>query len=281
MSRLQVVHTTEFTYGGPVTASYNEARMTPVSGPGQTVLQASLQIDPHTWRHDHRDYWGSAVTTFEVALPHESLVIVATSLVEVSGLPWPRTPAGWDTVTSPHTQDSLAEFLTDSDSDATRTPDDLAALVTEATAGRHPHDAALQVCGLVHDAVEYVPGATAVQSAAAEAWAERKGVCQDMAQLTVGALRHLGIPARYVSGYLHPRRSAALGEVVTGESHAWVEWWVGEWVAFDPTNDVPVTDSHVVLGRGREYRDVAPLRGIYAGSGTDGLDVRVRVSREA
>jgi transglutaminase-like putative cysteine protease len=279
MSRLHVEHTTEFTYGGPVTASYNEARMTPQSGRGQTVLAASLHIDPHTWRHDYRDYWGTAVTTFEVLLPHQSLLIRASSEVVVTPAPWPDATAGWDTVTGRRAQDELAEFLTDSS--ATRAPEDLVALATELTAGRTPHEAAQQICEVVRDEVEYVPGATAVHSAAAESWAERKGVCQDMAQVSVGALRAVGIPARYVSGYLHPRRSAEVGEVVTGESHAWVEWWAGEWVAYDPTNRSPVADRHVVLARGREYRDVAPLRGIYAGSGTDGLDVQVRISREA
>jgi transglutaminase-like putative cysteine protease len=279
MSRLHVEHTTEFTYGGPVTASYNEARMTPQTGRGQTVLSAALQLDPHTWRHDYRDYWGTAVTTFEVLLPHQSLLIRASSQVEVSPTPWPTTLAGWDTVTGDRVQDELAEFLTDSS--ATQAPEELTALAAELAAGHSPHEAAQRVCVAVREAVEYVPGATAVHSAAAEAWVERKGVCQDMAQLSVGALRSLGIPARYVSGYLHPRRSAELGEVVTGESHAWVEWWAGEWLAFDPTNRSPVGDSHVVLARGREYRDVAPLRGIYAGSGTDGLKVQVRISRES
>jgi transglutaminase-like putative cysteine protease len=279
MSRLRVVHTTEFTYAAPVTASYNEARMTPLSGRGQTVLSTSLTIDPQTWRHEYRDYWGTAVTTFEALLPHQSLHIRATSEVEVTSVPWPTAPAGWDTLRSPRVQDQYSEFL--GDSDATRAPAEVAALAADLAAGRTPHDAAQQVCAALHDAVEYVPGATAVHSAAAEAWAERKGVCQDITQLSAGALRSIGIPARYVSGYLHPRRGAALGEAVTGESHAWVEWWVGQWVPFDPTNAVAVSDSHVVLGRGREYRDVAPLRGIYAGSGTAGLDVSVRITREA
>ncbi len=279
MSRLHVEHTTEFTYGGPVTASYNEARMTPQSGRGQTVLRTALHIDPHTWRLDHRDYWGTAVTTFEVLLPHQSLLLRASSEVEVTTPPWPTTTAGWDVVTGTRVQDDLAEFL--ADSPATRAPDDLAALAAELAAGRTPHEAAQSICARVRDEVEYVPGATAVHSAAAEAWTEHKGVCQDVAQLTVGALRSTGIPARYVSGYLHPRRSAEIGEVVTGESHAWIEWWAGEWIPYDPTNRVPVGDSHVVLARGREYRDVAPLRGIYAGSGTDGLTVQVRISRES
>jgi len=279
MSRLSVVHTTEFAYGGPVRASYNEARMTPLSGRGQTVLSSSLAIDPLTWRYDYRDYWGSAVTMFEVLMPHQSLLITASAQVEVSPVPWPRSPAAWDTVTGSRVQDTLAEFL--ADSPATQAPAEVAALAADLVGGRSPHEAAQSICGALYDAVEYVPGATAVHSAAAVAWEERKGVCQDMAQLSVGALRSVGIPARYVSGYLHPRQSAEVGEVVTGESHAWVEWWVGQWVPFDPTNHVPVEESHVVLGRGREYRDVAPLRGIYAGSGTDGLEVQVRISREA
>jgi len=279
MSRLRVEHTTEFTYGGPVTASYNEARMTPQSGRGQTVRSASLTIDPHTWRHDYRDYWGTAVTTFEVLLPHQSLLVRATADVEVIPVAWPDASLGWDTVTGQRVQDEMAEYLTDSP--ATLAPDDLAALAAEIAGRRTPHEAAEELCGVVRDAVEYVPGATAVHSAAAEAWVERKGVCQDMAQLTVGALRSIGVPARYVSGYLHPRRSAEIGEVVTGESHAWVEWWAGEWVPFDPTNRSPVAQNHVVLARGREYRDVAPLRGIFAGSGTESLKVQVRISREA
>ena len=279
MSRLRVVHTTEFTYGGPVTASYNEARMTPLSGRGQTVLSSSLEIDPHTWRHDYRDYWGSAVTTFEVGLPHQSLLIRATSLVDVDPLPWPRSAAGWETVTSPRTQDELAEFLTDSP--ATRAPDDLAALATEVAAERSPHEAAQEICGRVHDAVEYVPGATAVHSAAAEAWAERKGVCQDMAQLTVGALRSIGVPARYVSGYLHPSATVEPGTTVVGESHAWVEAWLGDWVAFDPTNGRPVGERHVIVGRARDYADVSPLKGIFLGGAGTALAVTVELTRVA
>jgi transglutaminase-like putative cysteine protease len=243
------------------------------------VLASSLQIDPSTWRHEYRDYWGTAVTAFEVTVPHESLVLSASARVEVSPVTWPTAPADWDVMRSDAARNELAEFLTDSP--ATQVPDELGAVAADAVAGRSPHEAAQLVCGAVHDAVEYVPGSTGVHTYAAEAWEARKGVCQDMAQLAVGALRSIGIPARYVSGYLHPRRNAEIGEAVEGESHAWVEWWVGQWVPFDPTNNIPVADNHVVLGRGREYRDVAPLRGIYAGAVTDVLEVRVRITREA
>jgi transglutaminase-like putative cysteine protease len=92
-------------------------------------------------------------------------------------------------------------------------------------------------------------------------------------------LRALGLAARYVSGYLHPRPSAAIGESVVGQSHAWVEWWAGRWTAYDPTNGVPVGERHVVVGRGREYGDVPPLKGVYAGPKSTGQAVEVSITR--
>ncbi|HEY0185882.1 MAG TPA: transglutaminase family protein [Cellulomonas sp.] len=279
MSRLHIVHTTAFRYTRPVTASYNEARMTPVGQPGQTVLEARLDLLPHTWSYEFRDYWGTAVTAFEVLAPHEQLVVRAESRVEVAPRPGPRTAGDWETLRSPALRDSLAEFLTDTPS--TEVPDDLAATAAEVARGLAPADAALAVCTAVRDAMEYVPGVTAVHTPAAEAWAARKGVCQDVAHLAAGALRSIGLPARYVSGYLHPLGDAETGRTVVGESHAWVEWWAGEWTPYDPTNRVPVAEHHVVLGRGRSYEDVPPLRGIFAGAGTQSLDVSVRITREA
>lgn len=278
-SRLHVVHTTAFRYTGPVTASYNEARMTPLTLPGQTVLDTRLDLQPHTWAHTYRDYWGTDVTAFEVLAPHESLVLSAESRVEVTGHEGPRAPGAWDVLRSPEVRDSLAELLVDTPT--TLAPDEVAALAADAAARLDPADAALAVCAAVRDQLEYVPGVTAVHTPAAEAWAARKGVCQDMAHLAAGALRSIGIPARYVSGYLHPLRDGEVGRTVVGESHAWVEWWTGEWTAYDPTNRVWAGEHHVVLGRGRSYDDVPPLRGIFAGAGTQSLDVEVRITREA
>jgi transglutaminase-like putative cysteine protease len=278
MSRLRVTHTSTFRYSGPVQASYNEARMTPLSQSGQTVLDSRLTVAPQTWSHEYRDYWGTAVTAFEVLAPHDSLVITAEHLVEVGDRPPVRTPASWETLRSPEVRDRLAEFL--SDTPTTAAPDDVVALAAEAAGALEPDAAALAVCLALRDQVEYIPGVTSVHTPASEAWAARAGVCQDVAHLAVGALRSLGIPARYVSGYLHPVSGDAIGETVSGESHAWVEWWVGEWVPFDPTNRIPAGSHHVVLARGRSYDDVAPLRGIYAGRGTQELEVTVQITRE-
>jgi transglutaminase-like putative cysteine protease len=126
----------------------------------------------------------------------------------------------------------------------------------------------------------YMTGVTAVHTTAAEAWDERRGVCQDYAHLVVGALRHVGMPARYVSGYLHPNAVPGIGDSAYGESHAWVEWWLGAWVAHDPTNLADVAERHVIVGTGRDYGDVPPIKGIVAGQhNTVGLEVTVELTR--
>ena len=278
MSRLHVVHTTTFTYDSPVTASYNEARMVPLSDTDQTVMSATLAVEPLTWRHDYVDYWGTNTTAFESSEPHSRLVLTSTSRVEVH----PRVrsaPVGWDVLREPGTLDAMAEFLVTSRT--TAIPDELAAIAADAATLPEPDATARRICAAVHERVQYVPGVTAVHSVGSEAWIARKGVCQDMAHLSVGALRSVGIPARYVSGYLHPAGDGDVGLTVSGESHAWVEWWVGDWVAHDPTNDIDVGEHHVVLGRAREYQDVAPVRGIFAGGASQLLDVTVRITREA
>ena len=108
--------------------------------------------------------------------------------------------------------------------------------------------------------MRYTPGITTVQTTASEAWAQAAGVCQDFTHVTLSLLRAVGIPARYVSGYLYTG-SGEVGETVIGESHAWVEVWDGRWHGLDPTNGRVVGEGHVVVARGRDYADVSPLRG--------------------
>jgi transglutaminase-like putative cysteine protease len=108
-----------------------------------------------------------------------------------------------------------------------------------------------------------------------------KGVCQDFAHLALGLLRSLGIPSRYVSGYLHPREDAPIGETVEGQGHAWVEWWCGTWVAWDPAHGIPAGHRHIAVGRGRDYADVPPLKGIYQGAPSVAHEVTVEITRTA
>ncbi|MCL2092348.1 MAG: transglutaminase family protein [Micrococcales bacterium] len=280
--RLHIVHTTTFAYPEPVVVSYNEARMTPLSSGAQRVVASTLTVDPQTWATTYTDYWGTQVTAFEVLAPHQSLWIVAEHVVEVRPPAPLTTTVGWDVLRAAATVDRRAEYLTDVP--VTVPPDEVVALATEAVVGLDPAEAALAVCEAVRAQMSYIPGVTTAHTPASEAWAARAGVCQDIAHLAVGALRAVGIPARYVSGYLHPAHDGGpddVGRTVSGQSHAWVEWWVGGWSAHDPTNSVPVGTHHVRLGRGRCYDDVAPLRGIYAGGAAADLEVEVRITRQA
>ncbi|ACZ31221.1 transglutaminase domain protein [Xylanimonas cellulosilytica DSM 15894] len=279
MNVLRVVHTTTFDYGTAVRASYNEARMRPVDDESQRVISARIDVQPHTWTDEYVDYWGTSVTSFEVLSEHERLTIVAESVVERGSAPEPALVSSWTDLGGETVRDAHAAFLTATAT--TDVPDDVATLALAAAAGLDPVEAAEAVCLAVRDGLEYVPGVTAVHTPAADAWAARKGVCQDMAHLAIGALRSVGIPARYVSGYLHPRGDAAVGEPVQGDSHAWLEFWTGAWTAYDPTNRRFVGTDHVVVARGREYGDVPPLKGVYAGGAPSILDVAVEITRVA
>ena len=272
---------TGFHYGGDVTASYNEARMLPVSAEGQLVLYSNLEILPISSQHSYVDYWGSRVSSFELLTPHKELALTATSLVEVRQRQHAAEPVGWDALAET-VELSTATVEQLEQTRRTDPPVEVVELAREIA--RNSSDvcaAALAICIAIGDAVEYVQGVTGVHSTAREAWSERKGVCQDIAHLAIGALRSVGIPARYISGYLHPKPSAAIGEMVTGESHAWVEWYCGGWRGYDPTNLIEIGDRHVMVGRGRDYNDVPPLRGVYAGSFKSALFVKVEITRES
>jgi transglutaminase-like putative cysteine protease len=276
--QLRVRHTTGYRYPEGAIASFNEARMTPMMTADQIVLRSRIDVAPTPWTTEYRDYWGSVVTAFEVHEPHDELQVVATSTVQTSGIVPTEHRVSWEALGE--VSDRYVEFLTVSDWVAP--PDDLMAEL-EAARGRAatPSDYAHAVCDFVNDKLDYVEGATEVTSVGADAWRARSGVCQDFAHLALGVLRSVGIPARYVSGYLHPRADPVIGEEVSGESHAWIEWWDGEWIGFDPTNDRPADAHHVIVARGRDYDDVPPLRGIYSTRGDSELFVEVAVTRLA
>lgn len=281
MKRLRITHTTGFHYGAEVTASYNEARMLPVSADGQLVLYSNLEILPISSHHSYVDYWGTRVSAFEILTPHAELSLTATSLVEVRDRPHPEHRLEWTALADEiETATEYVEQL--GQTDRTRPPEEVVELARGIVASAEsPCDAALEICRAIGERIEYLPGSTNVTTTAAEAWALKKGVCQDITHLALGALRSVGIPARYVSGYLHPQPDAEIGETVSGESHAWVEWFCGAWNGWDPTNLIEIGDRHVTVGRGRDYGDVAPLRGVYAGPYGSKLFVTVEITREA
>jgi len=277
--RLRIKHITGFTYAGTAHASYNEARMTPLTLTGQNTLFSQVECSPAaaTWRY--KDYWGTQVTVFDLQRPHQQLRVTATSLVETSPQAESAEQVGWDSLRHDAAIDLHAELLVSTE--LTTVDAELVDLARATANGLAPFDAAMAIAEYVRDNVEYQPGSTGVRTSAQEAWSLRAGVCQDIAHLTVGLLRAIGIPARYISGYLYPKVDGAVGQTIAGQSHAWVEWWAGGWYGFDPTNGVPAGARHVTVARGRDYGDVTPLKGVYHGAPSTGLGVTVEITRLA
>jgi transglutaminase-like putative cysteine protease len=277
--RLLITHRTVVGYDGPARASYNEARMTPVALPGQIVLETGLWTDAQVPVWTYRDYWGTQVSAFDIQAPHSELQITSRATVETSEPPPPGESLPWPDLTAQAGRGRLLEYLMPTT--RTTVSAELAAAARERVAGLPPLAAAAGIASWVHGHVTYVPGSTGVQTSAQEAFDQEQGVCQDIAHLTVSLLREAGLPARYVSGYLFPKPDAEPGDEVTGQSHAWVEYWTGEWVACDPTNDSYIGQRHVVVAAGRDYADVPPLKGIYHGAPSRTMEVEVTLTRLA
>lgn len=277
--RLRIEHRTHVRYEGSARASYNEARMTPPTMASQSVLESQVSIDFPRPIWTYSDYWGALVSSFDIHAPHQELVIRAESTVETTMAPRPARPLSWDVLRERAAAGRLQEFL--APTSRTAINPELADTARQRTANADPVEAAAEIASWVSDQVAYVQGATGVQTSAQEAWDQRQGVCQDMAHLTVALMREVGLPARYVSGYLHPQPEAEPGDEEEGQSHAWVQYWTGEWMACDPTNRAQVGERHVLVAAGRDYGDVPPLKGIYNGAPGSTMSVTVAVRRLA
>lgn len=277
--RLRIVHHTAYEYVDPVDVSFNEVRMTPLDGDGQRLLGHELSVHPAAVIQRYTDYWGAAVEAFEVHSKHRVLEIASTSTVDTPPLPREPTGVSWSEVLRDDVRDAFAEFLSFSAYvDHAEVDESRAPLVEAMRQAADPRDAALTAMHALREQMSYTPGVTSVYTTAAQAWAAGHGVCQDFTHVLLSLMRSVGIPARYVSGYLHTEDEAP-GDTVVGESHAWVEYWNGSWTALDPTNDRAVGAAHVIVARGRDYSDVAPVKGIYAGGQSAGFIVSVSITQ--
>ena len=279
MWRLRVVHSIGYAYKSAVTASFNEARLTPRSDSRQNVILNRVETIPATRSYRYVDYWGTAVTAFDLHAPHTELEVSGSSVVETEIAEKPEEMVGWDDLRTEAVIDRFDEVL--SPTHYTPHSKRIARVGQRIAKDCDPFEAVGEVAQWVRSELDYVSGTTGVHSSGLDALREGKGVCQDFAHLSLIMLRSMGIPARYVSGYLHPARDAVVGDTIDGQSHAWIQAWTGGWWHYDPTNDTEVNEQYVSIGVGRDYSDVAPLKGIYSGEGSTDLDVIVEVTRLA
>jgi transglutaminase-like putative cysteine protease len=271
--RLRVSHETRFEYDAPARASYNELRITPRTEHRQTTLETKIMTVPAAPQYAYVDYWGTQVVAFNVDRGHEALSITGTGLIDTQQAEGPED-CSWDEVADASL--TMADHL--SHKLYTAPGSELAELAAGMRSSR-PLETAQRIMEHTYRSLRYVRGVTSVHTSANEAFADGAGVCQDFAHLALAMTKSVGLPSRYVSGYFHPEADAIIGEEITGESHAWVEVWTGTWWGYDPTNDCPVGERHVAIGRGRDYSDVPPVKGIYAGNAEHTMQVSVRITR--
>ena len=286
MNRYRLVHVTEFHYDGPVSESYNEVRLRPRQDEMQSCLSFQIRTEPGTAVANHLDHFGNWVHHFNVLPEHRLLRVEADSVVLV------HDPRGFsESSLSLRTLDKLAEEMDEhydllAPSKFVPHPAPVRELVE--TAERSSRGSVAEfvraAAALVYTRFRYEKGATHVHSSIFDVLSTGAGVCQDFAHLLLSMVRMRGIPGRYVSGYLVPRSTAEPGasieQVVGGQaSHAWVEVFLpgAGWVGIDPTLGHSVTIQHVRVAYGRDYGDVAPVRGVYKGHAGQRLSVDVRV----
>jgi transglutaminase-like putative cysteine protease len=284
----RVSHRTTYDYEDPVSVSHHIVRLTPRNLPKQACRATRVFVLPAPpATASHQDYFGNTLNSFTLHEPHDCLIVEANSELEVRAAPPPDFAASppWETV-----QQSLDAYPTGEILDAwqfvfdtprVRSSPDLAAYARESfPAGRPLLAAVLDLTRRIHQDFRFDKTATEVATPVQTFFEKRRGVCQDFAHLQIGCLRSLGLPSRYVSGYLRtlppPGRPRLVG---ADASHAWCAAWcpVAGWVDFDPTNNCVPSDGHITVAWGRDYSDVSPIYGVLLGGARHKLQVAVDV----
>lgn len=285
--RLDIRYLTRFDYPAPVYESQNELRACPANDDRQQLVHYDVTTTPSSRVVSYVDYWGTRVDTFGVRPRHEVLEVIAAATVDTGSAAPRPAPAPWAAIADQQYRDRHFTYLQRSPHvDWGRAIEAAATDVVDAA--RAESDDLIEGVLAIHRhvvALDYRPGATYVGVTVDDVYHSGGGVCQDFAHLAVAMYRAVGIPARYVSGYLFTTDDAtgAQGDndEVEVQTHAWVEVAVPRsgWWPLDPTNDLAVGEQHVAIGRGRDYDDVAPFRGVYNGVADHELTVSVRMRR--
>ncbi|MEO6724847.1 MAG: transglutaminase family protein [Blastocatellia bacterium] len=275
-------HVTRFAYSSPVTENVTEVRMQPRTEGNQRCVKFELTTQPRTHVQGYRDYLGNIVHNFDIPARHSQLKITAEATVEIAPfapLPESLPPEAWAVLDVIKAGGEHWEYLVPS-TFAFKTGL-LAELAAELKIVRRDDPLSLlrEINTAIFETFDYSPKATSVDSPIDQALKERKGVCQDFSHVMITLVRGIGIPCRYVSGYLFHRREDQ-DRSAADATHAWVEAFLPElgWVGFDPTNDLLTGERHIRTAIGKDYADVPPTRGLFKGRAQTELSVGVSVS---
>ncbi len=277
----EIHHTTRFRFSDPVTEHITETRVQPLTDERQRCLSFELQTLPRSQVITYRDHAGNHVHHFDVLRAHKRMEIVALAIVEVQAQPVELIlpEDAWAQLRQVGASGSHWDFLHESHYIRFTPIIDAFIAEIEIDPSLDPFALIQSINQFIYDQFDYVPQSTKVDSLPDEAIHHRKGVCQDFAHVMIAVLRRLGIPCRYVSGYLYHHRDIE-DRSADDATHAWVEAWLPQmgWVGFDPTNNLPAGERHIRSAVGRDYRDVSPTRGVFKGEAESVLEVSVVVS---
>ena len=283
----EIVHRTVYEYSSEVSVSQHVVHLTPRTLPGQQCLRHELLVEPApTLVAPREDYFGNPTRFFTMAGAHRILIVTARSEVVVQPRHWPNpegTPA-WELVRNYSDRPSNLEFDVQEyvypSAFIPALPSLEAYVRPSFSAGRPVLEAVLDLTRRIHDDFTFDPKATTVATPLEQVIEKRRGVCQDFAHFQIGCLRALGLPARYVSGYLETLPPVGKSKLVGSDaSHAWLQVFVpgSGWIDVDPTNNMLASDRHIVVAWGRDFDDVSPIRGVISGGGKHTLNVAVDV----
>ena len=285
----RILHRTVYDYSAPVTVSHHAARLKPRLTEVQPRADFTLEIAPApAVRTMHTDYFGNQVCFFSVQQIHRRLEITASSRVWVNRVtpPVPGLSPEWKKVAALFRDKATGETVGlhqfRFDSPLLRATPEMVAYALPSFGGDTPLLVGAQdLSRRIHTDFKYVPVASSMATPLQETWRNRRGVCQDFAHVAIACLRSLGLPARYVSGYLRTRPAPGRARLTGADaSHAWFSVFcpsVG-WVDFDPTNNILPGEEHITVAYGRDFSDVSPVSGILVGGGSHAIKVSVDVA---
>ncbi len=283
MTYYAIRHVTRYRYSSPVRENVMEVRMQPRTEGTQRCYQFKLAVTPRANPQPYRDYLDNVIHHFDIPRKHVQLTLVAEAVVDVQeaeDLPERLDESTWAELESLKAAGIHWDMLRPSHFVHT-TPllRDLAGELNLITRQADPLTTLRQMMESLYHAFEYVPQTTTVESPIDEAIEARRGVCQDFTHIMLALVREMGIPARYVSGYLYHEKESD-DRSAEDATHAWVEAYLPglDWVGFDPTNNLIVGERHIRVAVGRDYADVPPTRGVFKGKAEENLSVSVSVT---
>lgn len=280
MSIFRIHHITKYEYDRPVKESVNDIKIFPYQTPDQETLEHQLLITDDPEVHTYTDYWGNKSGTFNLLSPHREMIIESKLIIRTLAQPEMKSPVA----SYIHELDNFIGNDLHLLELSRASPVRAMHLMEEYISGLAPYNKSIfeivqDTCSFIFTHFTYIKGITTIESTVDEILEKQAGVCQDFAHVMLELLRMMGIPSRYVSGYICPNKNGMRGE---GATHAWVEAYIPHfgWAGIDPTNNVWVTNTHVKLAVGRNFENCSPVKGTFKGPARQSLSVYVSVGYE-